>query len=527
MNPPPALDTQCLVLGAGVAGLATAIAAARRGVRVTVVSCASPETAESNSAWAQGGIIYGVSAPELLRNDIFRAGAFANYPAAVDQLVERGPEAVRELLLESEAVPFERDDQGSLRYAQEGGHSTPRVLFRGDETGSHIQRALYRTARTLPTVRFLPGYVAVNLLMTPKHALDAGLRNGPSRCFGAFLFRESDGAVVPVTSEHTVIATGGVGQLFLSSTNNRFARGDGLALAHRAGARLEALEYVQFHPTVFWHPSGRRFLVSEAVRGEGAVVVNAAGERFLARYMPDESVPELAPRDRVARAIHEEMLRTGTACVYLDIRGRSAEELERRFPSLYRNCRASGVAIEKDLIPIAPAAHYHCGGVWSDLAGKTSVDGLWAAGEAACTGLHGANRLASTSLLEGLVWGSSAGAAIAQTTETRPFPAAEVPYEPWRHGTEPVDDATVEQDWWLLRHTMWNYVGLRKSATRLERALGILDELQRGIDHFYRRARLTPSLVGLRHGVLAARLITEASARNGRSLGCFQREDEG
>lgn len=524
-----AAETEALVLGRGVAGLAAAIALGERGIKTVVAWAGSPDDG-GNTQWAQGGIVYGTEPldQERLREDIFRAGAYANYPCAVDQLVTRGPAMVRRLLLDKAAVPFERDGEGRLRLTKEGGHSEARIVFNGDETGAYLAAALFHYAQTLPSLTFLSGQTAVNLLMTPTHATDAQLRNGLARCFGAFLLDGATGEVRSLVAEHTVLATGGVGQLYLHNTNGRFARGDGLALAHRAGARLSHLEYLQFHPTAFFHPESPRFLVSEAVRGEGAVLVDGRGERFLPRLLPNERVPELAPRDRVARAIHEEMLQSGAACVYLDVRragGGGAAFLEKRFPHLYRSCARYGVHIERDLVPVVPAAHYHCGGVWTDLEGRSSVDGLWTVGEAAYTGLHGANRLASTSLLEGLVWGTRAGEGVARELEEHRFFESAPAVEPWRHGNESVDPGFLEQDWLMLRHTMWNYVGLLKTEARLERARGILDELARGAGKLYRRARLTPSLLGLRHGVLAARLILEACENNGRSLGCYQRAD--
>ncbi len=518
-------ETSCLVIGNGIAGLSAAVALADRGVDTILVS-AAPHVSESNTVYAQGGIIYEAASanPDRLINDILEAGARSNYLPAVQQVAHLGPRLVREVLIEKARVAFDRDSQGSYHLTREGGHSESRILHHGDESGKSIEESLIQYCRDKNRLQFLPGSTAVNLLMNSFHDKEMSFRYEPARCFGAFIFDQKSEEVFPIFAHHTVVATGGVGQLYQYNTNSNYARGDGIALAYRAGCRLENLEYLQFHPTTFFHPMAPRFLVSEALRGEGAVLKNISGERFLSKYLHGFPQPELAPRDKVAKAIHEEMLSSGAPCVFLDISHKPADWIRDRFPFVHRSCLQYGIDITQQPIPVVPGAHYHCGGIWTDLEGRTTIPRLWAAGEVACTGLHGANRLASTSLLEGLVWGTRAGESIAGALakeENRPFPNIEA----WQHETVSVDSSFLSQDWQTLKQTMWNYVGLIKTDARLRRAEGILAELKTGIDSFYQKAVLSDQLIGLRHAVLTAKLILKACKRNPRSHGCYLREE--
>lgn len=519
-------ETDCLILGSGIAGLSAAVALARAGKKCLVVT-AAPSLSETNTVYAQGGIIFEgtrLGDRDRLIADILEAGAYSSYRPAVDQLAELGPRLVREVLIDTVGVRFDREPGGAYHLTREAAHSDSRILHRGDETGRAIEEAMVGYCQSLGALEFFPGTTAVNLLMSSFHAKERAELHGPARCFGAFVFDQKSAEVYPIFARHTIIATGGIGQLYLHNTNGRFSRGDGVALAHRAGCRLENLEYVQFHPTTFYRPPSPRFLVSEALRGEGAILVNQEGKPFLSKYLPGYPTPELAPRDRVSRAIHQELLSSGAPCVFLDISHKDAAWIRERFPFVYGTCLKHGIDITKEPIPVVPGAHYHCGGVWTGLEGETSVGHLWAAGEVSCTGVHGANRLASTSLLESLVWGTRAGRAIAERLEKDPsltFPAI----EPWHAETAKVDPSFLKQDWLTLKHTMWNYVGLIKSEARLKRAEGILAELSSGIDVFYRKAALSDELVGLRHASLAATLVLAACQRNPRSLGCYLREE--
>jgi len=517
--------TDCLVLGSGIAGLTAAIRLAEQGRDVIVITAAR-EISDTNSFRAQGGIIYQSlnGNPEALIEDVLEAGAHVNYLPAVKLVATEGPRLVKELLIDTVEVPFDKGNEGDFKLTREGAHSENRILHKGDESGLAIEERLLSYAKTLNKIKFLPRTTAVNLLMTSYHAVNPATRYDEARCLGSFVFDQQTGITYPILARQTVLATGGIGQLYLHNTNSKYSRGDGIALAHRAGARLANLEYVQFHPTTFFHPDSPRFLVTEALRGEGAVLENSEGQRFLKTRLPQFETPELGPRDKVARAIHEEMLESGMACVYLDISHKEPEWIKERFPWVYRNCLQFGVDITKQPIPVVPGAHYHCGGVWTDLDARTSVNGLWAVGEVACTGLHGANRLASTSLLEGLVFGHRAGVAINDALKIsygEEFPEI----TPWKSETQKVDASFLRQDWATLKQTMWNYVGLIKTEDRLARAGGILNELQRGIEFFYRKAALSDELIGLRHATLASRLVVEACQRNRVSLGCYQREE--
>ncbi len=366
------IETDALVIGSGIAGLSAALAAAENGVEVTVISCA-PELGESNTHWAQGGVIYQSEEPEadkpLLVDDILHAGCEINYLPAVRQLVELGPQLVDQILIQKARVSFDRDGE-KLHLTREGGHTNSRILHWGDQSGKAIEIGLLEACKAHPKIQLVPRTTAVNLLMTSYHPKDKSRLHEKARCFGAFVFDQSTKEVYPVYASHTMLATGGIGQLYLHNTNSKFSRGDGIALAHRAGCRLENLEYIQFHPTTFFHPASRRFLVSEALRGEGAILINQSGERFLSKYLPEFANPELAPRDRVAKGIHQEMLSTGASCVYLDISHRDPQWIAERFPFVHQSCPRYGVDITKSPIPVVPGAHYACGGVWTDLEGK-------------------------------------------------------------------------------------------------------------------------------------------------------------
>ena len=519
------MRADCLIIGSGIAGLTAALNLGKQGFSVVVMTAAG-EIAESNSALAQGGIIYEAEEgdPENLIKDILEAGCYSNHLPAVERMAEIGPALVRSVLIDSARVPFDKTSENKLNLIREGAHSEKRIVHIGDETGKSIEERLVEECLKISNIKFLTRTTAVNLLMTSYHSKNPSDRHAPGRCFGAFVFSQESKEVFSISASHTLLATGGIGQLFLHNTNNKYSRGDGIALAHRAGCRLENLEYVQFHPTTFFHPYSRRFLISEALRGEGAVLINREGKRFLKDYLSDYEIPELAPRDKVAKAIHQELLTSGAPSVFLDISHKEESWLKERFPFVYRNCLKFDVDISKEPIPVVPGAHYHCGGIWVDLEGKTSLPSLWGAGEVTCTGVHGANRLASTSLLEGLVWATSSANGIAKALGANPreeFPSL----NEWQQEKAQVDPSFLAQDWMTLKQTMWNYAGLIKTQARLDRAEGILGELSRGIDTFYRKAVLSDELIGLRHATLTATLILEACKRNNRSLGCYLREE--
>jgi L-aspartate oxidase len=508
------IRTDCLVIGAGLAGCAYALQAAKRGLTVELLSLEGPLAA--NSDRAQGGIIYDTSADTgPLARDILDASDGTANPAAIDQLVREGPAAVKELLMDELQVPFDRDAAGGLEYGREGGHGTRRIIHAKDATGHAILAAVAARVDATPGITRRTGWVAVDLLTLSHHSDAPADRYAPLTCFGAYVLDTASGEVGAVVAKKTILATGGLGQIFLHTTNAPGSVGHGVAMAYRAGARLIDLEYVQFHPTVFHQKNSPRFLITEALRGEGAVLMNARGERFMDKIDPRGS---LAPRDVVARAIHHELSADGETSVYLDLSALRPEFVRDHFPGIYAGCRAHGVDIPRQPIPVVPAAHYACGGVATDLAGRTTVRHLNAIGETACTGLHGANRLASTSLLECLTGGKFTAQADAADVAGGEFHLPDPP--PWAGPSRVSDPTLVRQDMRLIQNTLWNYAGVIRSPKRLTRARRILLELREEIQSFYRDCQLTRPLIDLRNAVQTALLVVHAAALNPRSKGC-------
>ncbi len=494
------------------------------GVSVTLVTRAG-EPGESNTYYAQGGIIYrgNDDSPASLAEDIIRAGAGYCNPQAVALLSEQGPDLVRQILIEKVGVRFDQDPGGELSLALEGGHSIPRIVHAADATGRAIEAALLQKLVAHPNVTLLTKYTAIDLVTPAHHSRNRLAVYEPLSCLGAYLLDQAGGRVIRCLAKHTILATGGLGQIFLRTTNPPGARGDGLAMAYRAGARVINTEFIQFHPTTFYHPQAPLFLISEAVRGAGARLVSADGQPFMQRY--DREWKDLAPRDVVARSIHHEMLVRGDSNVFLDLRSYiPTEKILEHFPTIYKTCLDYGVDVTRDLVPVVPAAHYACGGVWVDEWGQTTIHHLYAVGEVACTGLHGANRLASTSLLEGLVWGQRAALHI-QSQRVDQLAPNQDDIPPWQEaGTMQPDPALISQDMSSIKHMMWNYVGLVRTTRRLERALRELRDLETEIEQFYRVSRLTDGLIGLRNAVRTAVIVAAAAWENKVSVGCHYRE---
>jgi L-aspartate oxidase len=520
------VHSDVLIIGCGIGGATAALRLAQdRQRQITLVTRAA-EPEESNTCYAQGGIVTlgEDDSADLIVRDVLEAGAGLSLPAAVRVLAEQGPRLVDEVLIGAAGVRFDREPDGRLAYGREGAHSRPRILHVGDATGKAIIHALVAALRELPNVHLVTNATAVDLITFPHHARDPLTVYGPIACHGAYIFEQGQRTVHRYLAGATILATGGLGRIYRYTTNPKGARGDGLAMAYRAGARVINTEYIQFHPTVLATPEGEGFLISEAVRGEGGRLLTPDGRLFMADYAPDWK--DLAPRDIVARAIHHQMIENGYPHVLLDIGSvMPADQIQARFPTIYAHCLALGLDITRQPIPVVPAAHYFCGGVWTDEWGRTTVSNLYAVGEVSCTGIHGANRLASTSLLEGLVWGDRAGQDIA-ARPVAPVPGVEeMPRWEEEGLDEEADPALIWRDQRTIQHTMWHYVGLVRSARRLDRALQDLRHLREEIDDFYRSTRLNDALIGLRHSVQAAIIVAEAAQHNRTSRGCHYRDD--
>lgn len=516
------IETDVLVIGTGLAGLSAAYAAAREGLGVVLIT-AQADLPESSSYYAQGGIIYRADkdTEESFLGDFQRAGAGIVNEDAVRVIWQRGPECIEKILCDELQVPFNRNSDGKLALTKEGSHSFPRIAFVKDYTGQSVQDCFVRRIRTFDNITIMQNVTAVDLITLAHHSRNPLHIYEPSTCVGAYVFAQKEKEVYPVLAKYTILATGGLGSLYLHTSNpSTRIRGDGYAMAYRAGARIMNMEYVQFHPTTLFSTNEERFLITEALRGEGALLRNKRGEAFMKRY---HELENLAPRDIVARAIITEMNETDSKFVYLDITHRDRAWIKRRFPKIYEKCLEHKIDIATEGIPVVPAAHYECGGVATDMRANTTIRRLKAVGEVACTGLHGANRLASSSLLECLVFGVIAGqdaaTQIASGEMIRPAVSA------WRKETEAIDPDLIRQDRSIIRQTMWNYVGIVRTKKKLERAFGILWQLNQDIQHFYHHSELSDDLIGLRNAATTSLLVLHAARLHKGSRGCHYRID--
>lgn len=504
-----------IVLGSGIAGLSFALKAARHG-RVALIT--KRLSGDSNTSHAQGGVACvtsGEDSFDLHVRDTLAAGAGLCNEAVVRTIVTEGPARIRELM--ELGVHFdERDLEGGeseLDLGREGGHSKRRILHARDATGREIEQSLLRAAEASEQIDLLENHTAVDLITTGK--LGFATEN---RCVGVYVLDEATGVVETFRTDRLILATGGCGKVYLYTTNPTVATGDGVAMAWRAGATIANMEFIQFHPTCLFHPAGRSFLISEAVRGEGGRLVDAKGREFMAKYHP---MGALAPRDIVARAIDAEMKRTGAPCVYLDISHKPADFVRERFPTIYEGCSKLGIDITRQPIPVVPAAHYQCGGVLTDANGASSLRGLYAIGEVACTGLHGANRLASNSLLEAVVL---AHRAIGHVLTDIPFnghPPDALTLPEWVSGdAHDVDEMVViYHNWDEIRRLMWDYVGIVRTDKRLQRASARLRNLLREIQEFYWDFKPNTDLLELRNLATVAALIVDCALQRKESRG--------
>jgi L-aspartate oxidase len=509
------IRTDILVIGCGIAGSTVALKAADAGLQVTVIT-GTMNPNECNTAYAQGGIIYkGIhDSDAALIQDIWIAGCQKGFQPAIEQLVKLGPRCVEDILIQRLQVPFDKSSDGSFDLTSEGGHGVPRIIHVADATGASIQEHFQKALQKHPNIQFYKGCTAIDLLTLGHSSLHAEDLYKPQACFGAYVFFQQSKKVEPIVAHETILATGGVGGLFLHSSNTENARGDGIAMANRAGARIVNMEYIQFHPTGLYHPTLPRVLLSESLRGEGAVLINHLGEAFMGKYHPSGN---LAPRDVVARAIDDQMVQYQKQFVFLDITHKDPNWIHQRFPMITNLCKKYGYDITKEPVPVVPLAHYSCGGVLVDLTGNSTIRNLRAIGEVSCTGIHGANRLASTSLLECLVWGVRAAEDISAHWNKEFIPPD---VAPWQYQKEPQDLSLIHQDWQTLRNTLWNYVGPTRSYKRLQRAQAILRNLQMEVENFYSQAELSDELIGVRNGVEAGLVILNGAVHNRTSIGC-------
>lgn len=507
-------QTEILVIGSGLAGAIAAIKAADNGRHVTIIS-KTDSLLSGNTPYAQGGIIYvgENDSPVKLKNDVMEAGDGHCWERAVDQLSELGPKLVKEILIDRFNINFDRNQKHEFDLTSEGAHSQKRIIHSKDKTGKSIHDVITDALENHPMIETLTDHMAVDLLTLSHHSKNSLDIYSHPACFGAFILNNKTGRIIPFYANKTILATGGLGQIYRHTTNPSESTGDGIALAWRAGARCFNLQYIQFHPTTFYNDRDR-FLLSESMRGEGAILVDKHGQEFMKKY---HDMGSLAPRDVVSRGIHQTMLDTNHPCVYLDISFKDADWLKDRFPTIYEHCRVYGIDITKDPIPVVPAAHYSCGGVGVSLRGRTSLNRLYAIGEVSCSGVHGANRLASTSLLEAVVWGYRAGidASVKESGEDY-FPDI----FPWEDGTDTVDPALIAQDWLTIKNTMWNYVGLVRSRPRLLRARTTLRHLQSEVEDFYQSVKITKPVIELRNGVQTAIAVAQATLEDRVSRGC-------
>jgi L-aspartate oxidase len=522
------IRTNVLVIGSGIAGCTAALLLADEGYETTLLTTGKALDT-GNTALAQGGIVFRAmeNDPGQLEEDIIEGGRRHNYLPAVRYLSRKGPQAVRDILLHRLNIPFVRGDNCEWDLRIEGGHGERRILHCADYTGRAIMDGLMAAVAKQPNIRVLYEHTAVDLLTSHHQSRNLEFKyQTVNQCVGAYAFDDQTKSVRTILADFTVLATGGVGQVFLHTTNAPCSIGSGLSMAFRAGAGIMNSEFVQFHPTALYHKSERRFLITEALRGEGARLINSDGEPFMHRF--DER-GDLAPRDVVSRAIMEEMLLTGEPCVFLDVAHFVETDVTQRFPTIFDKCMRIGIDIRRDPIPVVPAAHYFCGGILADTRARTTLERLYAAGECSCTGVHGANRLASTSLLEGLLWGVTSARDICRRLKVRQFVRNKLfdSIPDWQSPGENQneDPALIAQDWSTLRNTMWNYVGIVRNSQRLQRATDDLRNLFKNLLDFYKRTPLSKNIIDLVHGAQAAYNITHAAKRNKHSIGCHFRSD--
>lgn len=505
------LSYDILIIGSGAAGLGVALRIADIA-KVAVVS--KTALAECSTFYAQGGISAVLDAHDSIEShiqDTLNAGAGLCDPNIVRLVISQGKDCIQWLL--DKGVTFtevELENGGrQLHLTREGGHSHRRVVHAADATGKAVETSLLNHARAHPNIDLFEFHNAIDLITAAK------LKRAPQRVLGAYVLDRTTNQVKVFSARAVVLATGGAAKVYLYTSNPDTATGDGIAMAWRAGCRIANMEFMQFHPTCLYHPKARSFLISEALRGEGAKLLLPNGEAFMHRF---DARAELAPRDIVARAIDHEMKRLGIDCVYLDISHRSADFIQSHFPTIYARCLEFGIDITREPIPVVPAAHYTCGGILTDAYGRTDIAGLYAVGETACTGLHGANRMASNSLLECLVFAKQVAQDLSQRLKEFPPPP---PLPPWDESqvTDSDEEVVVSHNWDEIRRFMWDYVGIVRTDKRLQRALRRIELLKQEIAEYYGNFRVTSDLLELRNLIIAAELIVRSAMQRKESRG--------
>ena len=508
------MKTDFLVIGSGIAGLSFALKVAKLGKVIVVTKKEKIDTATN---LAQGGIAAVLDNEDCFENhikDTLEAGDGLCDEEIVNFVISNGPGRIAELI--ELGVAFVKESDGALSLAKEGGHSMRRIAHAYDLTGKEIERALVANVASNENITLLENHMAVDLITDGE--------NESRRCVGAYVLAEN-GQVSIFESKITTLCTGGIGKVYLYSSNPDIATGDGVALAHRIGAETSGMEFVQFHPTCLYHHQAKNFLISEAVRGEGALLIDKGGHRFLKDYEPEKM--ELATRDKVARAIDSEMKKTGEDCVYLDIRHKGRMFLEKRFPTIFGKCLSLGIDISKTPIPVVPAAHYLCGGVKTDIHGKTSVNNLFCLGESACTGLHGGNRLASNSLLEAVVFANSAYEYCKDNWQKYSLESSESIEDYHGCKNQNIDEEIlINHNWDIIRRVMWNYVGIVRNQSRLNLAKLRILEIKSEVEAMVQNYKISPNMLELRNILDVALLIIEASQKRKKSQGLHYILDE-
>lgn len=514
-----------LIIGSGLAGLTLALRIADHK-KVCLVSKRKINDAASD--WAQGGIAAVQNDEDSIEahiQDTLIAGAGLCDEAVTKMVAEKGKESVDWLIAQGVGFTRETDDSG-YHLTREGGHSQRRIIHAADATGHAVQMTLSEKATSHPNITLLEDHIAVDLITTSKLKAtkqvaipDNQFPADDNRCLGAYVLNSKTGKVTTIAAQNTALATGGAGKVYLYTTNPDVSTGDGIAMAWRAGCRVANMEFVQFHPTCLFHPHAKSFLITEAVRGEGGVLKLPDGSRFMHEHDPRA---ELAPRDVVARAIDFEMKKRGIDCVYLDISHKPQEFITSHFPNIYKRCLEFGIDICKNPIPVVPAAHYTCGGVMTDAQGRTDIQHLYAIGETACTGLHGANRLASNSLLECLVFGQAAAQDILQQPKMK---VPLLPYWDESRVTDADEEVLITHTWDELRRFMWNYVGIVRTDKRLSRALHRIHMLRDEVHEFYSNFKISHDLIELRNLLQVAELIVKSAIERKESRGLHYSKD--